>query len=66
MMPTDIGDIPVNINCNLSALRLLHRTVHEAHKNWPGGAPDDQVELEIIRNGLYAVLMETLLVNDIL
>lgn len=66
MIPTDNGDIPVTISCNLSALRLLHKTVHDAHKNWPGGDAFEQVELEIIRNGLYAVLMETLLMHDIL
>ena len=66
MEETDNGDIPVFIQCNLSALRLLHKVVNDAYKNWPGGDPDEQVELEIVRNGLYALLMETLLQNDIL
>ena len=66
MEETDNGDIPVFIQCNLSALRLLHKVVNDTYKNWPGGDPDEQVELEIVRNGLYALLMETLLQNDIL
>ena len=63
---TDNGDIPVEIHCNLAALRRLHKVVDASYKTWPGGDPDEQIELEIIRNGLYAVLMETLLQNDIL
>ncbi len=66
MRMTDNGDIPVNIQCNLSALRLMHKVVGDAYRNWPGGDPDEQVELEIMRNGLYALLMETLLHHDIL
>ena len=62
----DNGDIPVYIHCNLAALRMLHKVVDAAYKNWPGGDPDEQVELEIIRNGLYALLLDTLLHNDIL
>ena len=60
------GDIPVDIHCNLTALRFMHKAVSDAYNNWPGGDPDEQVELEIIRNGLYAILMETLLHNDLL
>lgn len=65
MEPTDNGDIPVTINCNLAALRLLHKCVTQSYKNWPGGDPNEQVELEIIRDGLYCVLMDTLLLNDL-
>ncbi len=65
MTTTDNGDISVVLNCNLSALRMLHKCVQNAYTNWPGGDPDEQVELEIMRNGLYAVLMETLLDNDL-
>tara|TARA_B100000902_G_C26711123_1_gene621945 strand:- start:23 stop:226 length:204 start_codon:yes stop_codon:yes gene_type:complete len=63
---TDNGDIPVYIYCNLAALRVLHKVVDGAYKNWPGGDPSEQVELESIRNGLYALLLDTLLHNDIL
>ena len=50
MEPTDNGDLPVTINCNLAALRVLHKSVTQAYKNWPGGDPNEQVELEIIRD----------------
>ena len=43
MEPTDNGDLPVTINCNLAALRLLHK----------------------LRDGLFCVLMDTLLLNDL-
>ena len=59
------GDIPVYIHCNLAALRMLHKVVDAAYKSWPGGDPDEQVELDIIRNGLYALLMQTLIENDL-
>lgn len=65
MEQTDNGDLPVTINLNLAALRLLHKSVTQTYKNWPGGDPNEQVELEIIRDGLFAVLMDTLLANDI-
>ena len=65
MEQTDNGDLPVTINLNLAALRLLHKSVTQNYKNWPGGDPNEQVELEIIRDGLFAVLMDTLLANDI-
>lgn len=66
MEPTDNGDIPVRIECNLAALRILHKSVTEAYKNWPGGDPNEQVELELIRDGLFALLMDILLQNDLL
>lgn len=62
---TDSGDIPVYIHCNLAALRMLHKSVDASFKNWPGGDPDEQVELEILRNGLYALLMQTLMENNL-
>jgi hypothetical protein len=65
MEPTDNGDLPVTINCNLAALRLLHKSVTESYKNWPGGDPNEQVELEMLRDGLFCVLMDTLLLNDL-
>jgi len=66
MEPTDNGDIPVSIACNLAALRILHKSVAYTYKNWPGGDPNEQVELEILRDGLFALLMDTLLHNDLL
>ena len=65
MSEIEEGDIPVDIHCNLTALRFMHKALSDAYRSWPGGHPDDQVQLEIIRNGLYAILMETLLENDL-
>jgi len=44
---------------------MLHKSVDASFKNWPGGDPDEQVELEILRNGLYALLMQTLMENNL-
>ena len=41
-------------------LRLLYRVVNEAHANWPGGCPEEQICLSTMKTQLYAALMENL------
>ena len=42
------------------ALRLLHRVVADAYNNWPGGDADEQACLLLMKNHLYAALMDHL------
>ena len=45
---------------DIHALRLLYRVVNEAHENWPGGCPEEQICLSTMKTQLYAALMENL------
>ena len=45
---------------DIHALGLLYRVVNEAHANWPGGCPEEQICLSTMKTQLYAALMENL------
>ena len=51
----------VSIELSLDALRLMHRAVHQAYESWPGGCAEEQECLFVMRNQLYAALMDQLL-----
>ena len=42
------------------ALRLLQRVVADAYDNWPGGDANEQACLLLMKNQLYAALMDYL------
>lgn len=50
-----------SMEMNITALRLLHRTVSEALERWPGGPAEEQECLSTMKLQLYAALMEYLL-----
>ena len=64
-MVKDEGSIPVVLNCNLAALRVVYKSICNSYDNWPGGDPEEQVNLEKIKKDLYAVLYSILLENDL-
>tara|TARA_B100001057_G_scaffold460829_1_gene512274 strand:+ start:91 stop:282 length:192 start_codon:yes stop_codon:yes gene_type:complete len=57
--------IEVMISCTLPTLRGLHECVNKCYKTWPGGDPQEQRNLETMRAGLYVILMDALLENDL-
>ena len=59
------NDIEVGIETTLEGLRFLYKTVCKAYKDWPGGDPREQEQLQVCRDALYVILMETLLENDL-
>lgn len=59
------NDIEVGIETTLEGLRFLYKTVCKAYKDWPGGNPREQEQLQACRDALYVILMETLLENDL-
>ena len=59
------NDIEVGIETTLEGLRFLYKTVCKAYKDWPGGDPREQEQLQACRDALYVILMETLLENDL-
>lgn len=61
----DERNINVSINLNLAAVRLLYRTLCKAYENWPGGDPEEQVGLEMMKKDMYRILYDTLLKNDL-
>jgi len=42
------------------ALRLLQRVVADAYYSWPGGDAEEQATLLLMKNQLYAALMDHL------
>ena len=63
---SDCDDIEVTLKCSLSTLRSLHACVQKSYRQWPGGDPQEQINLEIMASGLYVVLMDSLFENDLL
>jgi hypothetical protein len=59
-------EIPVEIHCNLTALKRIHRCVALAHKNWPGGDPYEQADLDQLSKDLYVILYNYLFFNDLI
>ena len=51
-MVKDEGSIPVVLNCNLAALRVVYKSICNSYDNWPGGDPEEQVNLEKIKKDL--------------
>jgi len=60
------SEIEVNLECNLPALRMMHKIACDAYRTWPGGHPEEQVALERLKTSLYVCLMEALLHNNLL
>lgn len=58
-------DIEVTFTCSINGLRLLLKCVEKCYQNWPGGHPQEQADLENVRAGLYVILYDTLLENDL-
>jgi|TARA_X000001382_G_scaffold107441_1_gene83122 hypothetical protein len=42
----------------VTSLRMLHKAVTFAHKNWPGGEPVEQQYYEYLKDSLQRVLLE--------
>lgn len=58
-------DIPVTFTCTVGALRELLKCVEDCYRRWPGGDPNEQVNLENMRASLYVILYDILLENDL-
>ena len=55
------NDHPVTtLAMETDALRLLQRVVADAYDSWPGGDADEQACLLLMKNQLYAALMDHL------
>ena len=63
---TNEEDIEVSITCTLPTLRGLYDCVCKCYRSWPGGDPQEQRNLETMKAGLYVILMDSLLENDLL
>lgn len=62
----DESEVEVTLVCSLNALRVMHRVAADAHRNWPGGHPEEQLVLEKLKTSLYSSLMDALLHNKLL
>ena len=65
LVMTNEEDIEVSITCTLPTLRGLHDCVCKCYRTWPGGDPQEQRNLETMKAGLYVILMDALLENDL-
>jgi hypothetical protein len=48
----------------VTSLRMLHKAISFAHKNWPGGDPVEQQYYEYLRDSLQRVLLEETFMLD--
>lgn len=62
----DKSNISVDLKLNAETLRKLLDAVDTALKYWPGGDPQEQVDLLQMRNDLYVVLMSALIENGLI
>lgn len=53
-------DVIVQIDFPLESLRLVHACVARCYETWPGGDPQDQIDLEDLKRELWTILMSTL------
>ena len=60
----DSGEIVVGLTLNKACVRTLYYSVCRAYDTWPGGDPEEQINLEKTKNSLYAVYMELLYRSD--
>ena len=58
-------DIEVTFSCTVGTIRVLLKCVEDCYRRWPGGDPTEKVNLENMRAGLYVILYDTLLENDL-
>lgn len=59
------NDIPVEMTTDLGTLRAMVVAADQALKYWPGGDPQEQVNLMKMRSELYSILMSVLLENGL-
>jgi len=59
-------NIEVHFTCNIQALRKLHECVEKCLKTWPGGNPQEQVDLEALRQELFIARYSALMDNNLL
>ena len=48
----------IELTLNHASIQILHKAVSDAYMNWSGGHPEEQVQLEKLRNDLYKCLLE--------
>tara|TARA_Y100000401_G_scaffold60272_1_gene47780 strand:+ start:262 stop:453 length:192 start_codon:yes stop_codon:yes gene_type:complete len=51
----------VSIETTIPTLRLMYQCAQKVHEKWPGGDPEEQEHLELLKNRLYSALMDALL-----
>ena len=59
------GDLNVVLTLNALCVRTLYQSVCKSYETWPGGHPEEQINLEKTKQALYAVYMELLYRSDI-
>ena len=59
------GDLNVVLTLNALCVRTLYQSVCKSYETWPGGHPEEQINLEKIKKALYPIYMELLYRDDI-
>ena len=59
------GDLNVVLTLNVTCIRTLYQSVCKSYETWPGGHPEEQINLEKIKKALYPIYMELLYRDDI-
>tara|TARA_B100000700_G_C14879392_1_gene777330 strand:- start:872 stop:1069 length:198 start_codon:yes stop_codon:yes gene_type:complete len=65
-MMKDDEQILVNIQADLNTIRMLHAATKICHERWTGSEAYSQEQILMLRDKIYACLMDTLLeIGDI-
>jgi hypothetical protein len=54
----------VNMKFNGRAVKLMLDLLIDAHQNWPGGKPQEQEDLQILKNGFFRAYMDCIFTID--
>lgn len=49
---------------NGRAVKLMLDLLIDAHQNWPGGKPQEQEDLQILKNGFFRAYMDCIFTMD--
>ena len=47
-----------SIEMNIRGIRMIHKGLSMAVKNWPGGDPEEQEDLIAMRDNFYRLVLE--------
>ena len=46
------------VETSIEGVKLIHKALCDAVQNWPGGDPQEQLELHAMRNNFYRIILE--------
>ncbi len=57
-MPDNTDEQIFDVKLNGAALKIILALLDKAYRDWPGGDPEEQLNLQRMRTGFYKIYME--------